>query len=130
MGKRTNKLKKAAAPLLPATMSPPTDDDNDLMDTLLAQLDSRDETVQQESANVLNDMQLNQQADQIGAASKQDPKSRFRARQVTHRLPSRKVASAHSCRPGKPCLWHNPTVPTILRQKPGFRKKQKTKNEI
>ncbi|KAJ7774675.1 hypothetical protein DFH07DRAFT_800476 [Mycena maculata] len=79
MGKR-NKLKKAVAPLLP-TMSPSTDDDQ-LMDDLLAQLDSRDDTVKQESANVLNDMQLNQQADQIEASSKQDPKSRFRARQA------------------------------------------------
>ncbi|KAJ7709951.1 cysteine proteinase, partial [Mycena rosella] len=59
-----------------------TEDDNELMDELLSQLDSRDETVKQESANVLNDMQLNQQADQIEAGSKQDPKSRFRARQA------------------------------------------------
>jgi len=79
MGKK-NKLKKAVAPLLP-TMSPPTDDDQ-LVDDLLAQLDSRDESVKQESANVLNEMQLNQQADQIEASSKQDPKSRFRARQA------------------------------------------------
>ncbi|KAJ7470718.1 hypothetical protein FB451DRAFT_1400284 [Mycena latifolia] len=63
-------------------MAPPTDDDNELMDQLLSQLDSRDETVQQESAAVLNEMQINKQADQIEAASKQDPKSRFKARQA------------------------------------------------
>lgn len=79
MAKKT-KSKKGAAPL--PTMSPPTDDDNELMDDLLAQLDSRDETVQQESANVINEMQINQTADASETASKQDPKSRFRARQA------------------------------------------------
>ncbi|KAJ7097970.1 cysteine proteinase [Mycena belliarum] len=63
-----------------------TDDDNELMDDLLAQLDSRDETVQQESANVINEMQINQTADASETASKQDPKSRFRARQVSTRI--------------------------------------------
>ncbi|KAJ7685140.1 hypothetical protein DFH06DRAFT_30874 [Mycena polygramma] len=79
MGKR-NKLKKAVD--LISNSPPPADDDDGLVDDLLAQLDSRDETVQQESANVLNDMQLNKQADQIEAASKQDAKSRFKARQA------------------------------------------------
>ncbi|KAJ7156020.1 hypothetical protein C8R43DRAFT_998853 [Mycena crocata] len=80
MGKK-NKLKKAVDPLLPTAMSPQEDDDQ-LMDDLLAQLDSRDETVQQESATVLNEMNLNKQADRLENASKQDPKSRFRARQA------------------------------------------------
>ncbi|KAJ7452471.1 hypothetical protein B0H11DRAFT_2073576 [Mycena galericulata] len=94
MGKK-NKLKKAVAPLLP-TMSPSNDDD-ELMDDLLAQLDSRDQTVHQESASVLNDMELNKQADQIEASSKQDPKSRFRARQA------RKAAAlAETYSPGDP----------------------------
>lgn len=58
-------------------------DDDDLMNDLLAQLDSRDQTVQSESANVLNEMQLNKQADRIETASNiKDAKSRFRARQV------------------------------------------------
>ncbi|KAJ7774777.1 hypothetical protein B0H16DRAFT_1508341 [Mycena metata] len=78
MGKR-NKLKKALD-VFPS--SPPPDDDGDLVDDLLAQLDSRDETVKQESANVLNDMQLNKEADQLEGASKQDAKSRFKARQA------------------------------------------------
>ncbi|KAJ6630757.1 hypothetical protein B0H10DRAFT_2207800 [Mycena sp. CBHHK59/15] len=59
----------------------PTDDD-ELMDDLLDQLDSRDDTVKQESANVLNDMQLNKEANRIESAPKQDPKSRFKARQA------------------------------------------------
>ncbi|KAJ7940683.1 hypothetical protein B0H13DRAFT_25410 [Mycena leptocephala] len=77
---KKNKLKKAVNSFPEA--SPPIDDDDGLVDDLLAQLDSRDEVVQQESANVLNDMQLNQQADQLEATSKQDAKSRFKARQA------------------------------------------------
>ncbi|KAJ6547516.1 hypothetical protein B0H19DRAFT_1166076 [Mycena capillaripes] len=79
MGKK-NKLKKAVD-IFPH-MSPPADDDDGLVDDLLAQLDSRDETVQQESANVLHDMELNKLADQIDGSSKQDAKSRFKARQA------------------------------------------------
>ncbi|KAJ7172523.1 hypothetical protein C8R46DRAFT_1216336 [Mycena filopes] len=78
MGKRT-KLKKALD-VFPSP--PPPEDNSDLVDDLLAQLDSRDETVKQESANVLNDMQLDKQADQLEATSKQDAKSRFKARQA------------------------------------------------
>ncbi|KAJ7046735.1 hypothetical protein C8F04DRAFT_207845 [Mycena alexandri] len=78
MGKK-NKLKKALD-VFPSP--PPPEDDGDLVDDLLAQLDSRDETVKQESANVLNDMQLNKQAHQLEGASKQDAKSRFKARQA------------------------------------------------
>lgn len=55
---------------------------DELMNDLLAQLDSRDETVQSESANVLNEMQLNQQANEIETSGKQSAKSRFQARQV------------------------------------------------
>lgn len=76
-GSKRNKLKKA---LLPAS-SPPADtisaeDDSELMDDLMAQLDSRNQTVQAESAAVL-------QAVAQEANSKQDAKSRFQARQVT-----------------------------------------------
>ena len=57
--------------------------DDDLMNDLLAQLDSRDQNVQMESAQVLNEMNLNEKADKIEATtSKQDSKSRFKARQV------------------------------------------------
>ncbi|KAF8212283.1 hypothetical protein K438DRAFT_1806285 [Mycena galopus ATCC 62051] len=78
MGKKT-KLKKALD-ILPSP--PPPDEDDGLMDDLLAQLDSRDQTVAQESANVLNDMQINEQAEALEAAAKQDAKSRFKARQA------------------------------------------------
>ncbi|KAJ7273664.1 hypothetical protein B0H12DRAFT_1090487 [Mycena haematopus] len=78
MAKRS-KLKKALD-ILPSP--PPPDEDEDLIDDLLVQLDSRDQTVAQESANVLNDMQINKQAEHPDATSRQDPKSRYKARQV------------------------------------------------
>lgn len=61
-------------------------DDDDLMNELVAQLDSRDTTVQSESAAVLNQMQLNTQADAIETTGRQDAKSRFKARQVSRWL--------------------------------------------
>ncbi len=70
--------------LSPETPPPPeqTLDDEELMDDLLAQLDSKDKTVQGVSATVINDMQLGQVADQIDKSQKQDSRSRHRARQV------------------------------------------------
>lgn len=58
-------------------------DNSDLMNELLVQLDSGGEpAVQAESATVLNEMNLNEQASQMEANGKKDPKNRFRARQV------------------------------------------------
>ncbi|KAF7363401.1 OTU domain-containing protein [Mycena sanguinolenta] len=74
---KKSKLKKALD-ILPSP-PPPQDDDDGLMDDLLAQLDSRDQVVAQESANVLNDMQIQKQAENLDAAPKQDAKSRFKA---------------------------------------------------
>lgn len=53
------------------------------MDDLLAQLDSRDKTVQGESAAVLKDADLNAVADSLDSASKKDGKNRFKARQAS-----------------------------------------------
>lgn len=80
MAKR-NKGKKAPQS---STLSEPTmEHENDtLMDDLLAHLDSQDATVQTESATILNEMNLNDQATQIETTEKQDAKSRFKARQV------------------------------------------------
>ncbi|KAJ7632573.1 hypothetical protein FB45DRAFT_1026726 [Roridomyces roridus] len=78
MGKKS-KLKKALLPT--PTTSPPADgqDDEQLMDDLLQLIDSRNEpeAVKQESAAVLNEMQTTQQV-----SSKQDAKSRFKARKA------------------------------------------------
>ena len=80
MGKR-NKGKKAQQSTTPS--EPTMDSENDtLMDDLLAHLDSQDATIQTESATILNEMNLNDQATQMEATGKQDAKSRFKARQV------------------------------------------------
>jgi hypothetical protein len=127
MGKR-NKLKKALSPVLPANMASTNDDDDqDLMNDLLAQLDSRDEIVQQESANVLNEMNLNQQANKL--ESKQDAKSRFKARQVGLHVSPAKDTTHGLCRPEKRHPWRRATLQTIPRQRRGCRKKQKMKKE-
>jgi OTU domain-containing protein 6 len=90
MGKK-NKSKKVLPPShsnMP-DQPPPTEGDDELMDDLLAELDSRDKTVQHESANVLMEMQENQEnavADKAQSANKkQDSKSRHVARQVSIR---------------------------------------------
>jgi len=75
-GSKRNKLKKVLSPPAPVAQ-----DDEELMNDLMAQLDSRDKTVQAESANVLNAMQLDRQANT--AQQKQDPKGRYQARQVS-----------------------------------------------
>ncbi|KAG2157058.1 hypothetical protein DEU56DRAFT_762857 [Suillus clintonianus] len=87
-GSRKNKIKKFVSSS--HTNNPPdqvqTDDDNVLMDDLLAELDSRNQTVQQESATVLLEMQENQEntvKDNCRPAKKkQDSRSRHEARQA------------------------------------------------
>lgn len=78
------KLKGRKPPIRSPTPPPIADDDeSDLMNLLLDQLgESRDETVQAESAALLNDMDLNGQADKIDAQSKKSAKDRFKARQA------------------------------------------------
>lgn len=58
-------------------------EDDNLMSDLLAQLDSRDKVVQEESAAVLNEMHLDEKVDQLEAKPKLNAKSRFQARQVS-----------------------------------------------
>ena len=80
MGSKKNKVKKVLSP-----QSAPVEDtvdDDALMDDLLAQLDSKDDTVRKESATVLNEMQINKVADQLDSAPKKDSKARYKARQV------------------------------------------------
>ncbi|KAK7467120.1 OTU protein [Stygiomarasmius scandens] len=77
---KKNKLKKASPPSQPATS--PEIDDNELMDDLIAQLDSKDQTVQVESAIVLQEIEINQQAKTAETNQKKDSKSRFLARKA------------------------------------------------
>jgi OTU domain-containing protein 6 len=78
-GSKRNKIKKALSPK--SVYSPPPDNTNDeeLLDDLVAQLDSRDGTVQHEAATVIQEVEqkANEQAN-----SKKDSRSRFEARQV------------------------------------------------
>ncbi|KAJ3733046.1 hypothetical protein DFJ43DRAFT_1117821 [Lentinula guzmanii] len=79
MGSRRNKLKKAFSP--PFQQSPPlaeSNDDADLLDDLVAQLDSGNQTVQAESAQVIKDMQRQETVKD----TKKDSKSRYQARQA------------------------------------------------
>ncbi|KAI0637043.1 cysteine proteinase [Trametes polyzona] len=81
MAPKKNKLKKMLSPPTP----PPADtmvDDDELMDDLLAQLDSRDESTRKESATVLNEMQIGEVADKLESAPKKDSKARHKARQA------------------------------------------------
>jgi len=71
-GSKKNKIKKQSA-LPPPVLN---QDDDHLVDDLLAQLNSRDQTAQAEPANSLNDISET-------PVQKQDVKSRFKARQVT-----------------------------------------------
>ncbi|KAG6832377.1 hypothetical protein H0H92_002645 [Tricholoma furcatifolium] len=76
-GSKKNKQKKA--PLLSQnTPEPPVDED--LMDDLFAQLDSRDQVSQAESAAVINEVGARQE--RANTRPKQDAKSRFKARQA------------------------------------------------
>ena len=85
--KTKNKIKKM---LSPPSQSPPQEDladDDALMDDLMAQLDSKDSAVREESATVLQEMQVNAVAQELDSAPKKDSKARFRARQVCLYLP-------------------------------------------
>ncbi|PPR03521.1 hypothetical protein CVT24_007007 [Panaeolus cyanescens] len=78
--KKKRSAKQQPLPELPVQ---PLEQDDDLMNDLLAQLESRDQTVKEQSAQLLNDMDLNSKADAIEKTNpKQDAKARFKARQA------------------------------------------------
>jgi len=58
-------------------------DDDDLMNDLLSQLDSRDQTVKEESTTASNEMQLEKQANELEVKPKRTAKDRFQARRVS-----------------------------------------------
>jgi OTU domain-containing protein 6 len=99
MGSKKNKVKKVFAPTSPptndtnanvidnTTTNHHNDDHNDLVDDLLTQLDSGDQSVRRESATVLEEVRAQQTAqaappDKAGGNSK----ARFKARQVRPRF--------------------------------------------
>jgi len=68
----------------PSSSSPPEQEpDDDLLDDLMAQLDSKDPTVQNESAQLLNNMQSTQMKQAQGPSTgKKDSRARYQARQA------------------------------------------------
>lgn len=86
-GSRKNKIKKFVSSSRNSTPDQAQTEDNDqLVDDLLAELDSRNQTVQQESATVLLEIQEHKentvQDNARLSKKKQDSKSRHEARQV------------------------------------------------
>ena len=81
MGGKRKKLRDIVSP--PQTTPPPAVEDDELLDDLFAQLDSNDKTVQNVSAEVINDIQLSQlQEKNESQKQKKDSKTRFLERQV------------------------------------------------
>ena len=123
MGSKKNKVKKVFAQSSPAAPNHNAVDDStdNLVDELLTELNSRDETVQRESATVLEEIQTRQQCEAAQAASpdKTGSKNRFKARQVRlgQYACSSRVTSLSS-RQGKPLLsltYNRPSIPRRMR---------------
>jgi OTU domain-containing protein 6 len=82
-GSKRNKIKKAFSPTKTVeSPPPPITEDNDLMDDLFAQLESKDKIAQETSAEILKDASLDSVADSLEQEGKKDSKARFKARQV------------------------------------------------
>lgn len=81
---KKSKSKNSSSSVLPPIEYQAVDDD--LMDDLLAELDSRDQTVQVETAAVLNEITVNQVASPSPEpeSKKLDAKGRYKARQVSN----------------------------------------------
>ena len=134
MGSKKNKVKKVFAPLPAAPNNNAIDDNNtddNLVDELLSELNSRDKTVQRESAIVLEEIQTRQQpqAAQEAAPDKPGSKNRFKARQVRlgrHTYSSR--VTSLSSRQGKPQLSLIYNHPSTLRRMRSWSEKPKTRS--
>jgi hypothetical protein len=129
MGSKKNRVKKALAPA-PAS-SPSHAVDDDLVGDLLTELDSRNKTVRQESATVLEEIQA-RQAQHAAPPDKGGggglSRNRFKARQVrtVHDACSSMVTGLSS-RQGKPQCTPNIThlsTPTPMRSSSARPKKR------
>jgi len=142
MGSKKNKVRKVFALTSPPTSDAnahtindnPTannDDDEHLVDDLLTQLDSRDQSVRRESATVLGEVRARQAAqasppDKAGGDGNGSGsgKVRFKARQVRPRFatPALATMTCLSLRQGKPQRSLNssrPSIPTPMRSSSG-----------
>jgi OTU domain-containing protein 6 len=87
MGGKRKKVKDLLFPSQNPSPPAPTVEDDELLDDLIAQLDSGDKNVQNVSAEVINDIQLSQlQENQESQKQKKDSKTRFLERQVCRPL--------------------------------------------
>jgi hypothetical protein len=134
MGSKKNRVKKVFAPTPTAPTNNAIDaytDNNNLVDDLLTELNSRDSTVQRESATILEEIQTRQQSEatQAAAPDKTGSKNRFKARQVRlgHRTCSSRVTSLSS-RQGKPQLSLMRNHPSTPRQMPSWSEKPRTRS--
>src|ERR1700679_2088179 len=92
MGGKRKKVKDMLSPPKIPTPPAPIAEDDQLLDDLIAQLDSNDKTVRNVSAEVINDIQLSQhQKDKQPQKLKKDSKTRFLERQVCNFPPVSKV---------------------------------------
>lgn len=85
-GSKRHRIKKALSPNSTSSISPPTDttdDDEDLLDDLVAQLDAKDGNVQQAAATMIQEVE--KKTDEQ-AKTKKDGRSRFQARKVCNHI--------------------------------------------
>lgn len=132
-GSKRNKIRKALSPtknLSPP--APPIVDDDDLMDDLFAQLDSKEKSAQQQSAEILKDANIDSVADDLEKEDRKDSKSRFKARQVClFRILwscSHKLLSLGWNRRGRLLRWPNSMHPQTRMQMPDLSVKLVKKN--
>lgn len=119
MGGKRKKVKNILS-LSPTTLPPaPAVQDDDLLDDLIAQLDSNDRTVQNVSAEVINDIQLSQlEENKETQKRKKHSKTRFLERQVCMTPRFSRARTTPSSRHGKSQILFNTILQTILRWTP------------
>lgn len=131
MGGKRRKLKDIISPPSNAPAPVATADD-ELLDDLFAQLDSNDSTVQNVSAEVINDIQLSQlQEKKEPRKLKKDSRTRFLERQVCTSLRTSVARTMTSLsRRERPQESLNIIPPTTLSWMPGLKGRQKKKTQV
>lgn len=131
MGGKRKKLKDIISP--PSnTPTPVATADDELLDDLFAQLDSNDRTVQNVSAEVINDIQLSQlQEKEEPRKPKKDSRTRFLERQVRTSLKTSVARTITSLsRRERPRKSLNTIPPKTLSWMPRWKGRQKKKTLV
>lgn len=96
MGSKRKKVKDILSPPKKSPPPVPAGEDDELLDDLISQLDSKNNTVRNVSAEVINDIQLSQlQESEEPQKQKKDSKTRFLERQVCMFPPVPKTKIRH-----------------------------------